>query len=72
MTTNGEEAFAYHLSRGSSSAFVTLNLSGFLAGRRGDGPSKNPFPAKSVHAHEWEQARLAGAAPKPEAQGMLF
>jgi hypothetical protein len=59
-------ALAWHLTTGSSDAFVTLHISGFLAGYNGDAAATSPFylqpPSTTIHLHAWETARLAGKA----------
>jgi hypothetical protein len=63
------EALRYHIARRTSVALVTLHLSGFRAGRKGHGPSQNPFPDGGIHAFEWEAARAAGASSLPLGEG---
>ena len=55
------DALQFHISRRTSRAMVTVHISGFNSGRKGHGPSQNPFVAGGVVAHEWEIARAAGA-----------
>jgi hypothetical protein len=60
------DALRFHLSRRTSVAFLTLHISGYLAGRKGK--SKNPFAAGGICAHEWETARAAGSVTRAQIQ----
>ena len=47
--TDADDAMKFHLSTRHSTALVTLDLSGFLAGRKGHGASQNPFASGSYY-----------------------
>jgi hypothetical protein len=64
LSGSADASLAFHLSRRTSVALVTVHISGHNAGRKGHGPSQNPFAAGSSYAFEWESARAAGAASR--------
>jgi hypothetical protein len=64
LSGSADASLAFHLSRRTSVAMVTVHISGYKAGRKGHGASQNPFPAGNAYRHEWESARAAGAASR--------